>query len=209
MNVDSGESRLDYPAWKEEVPSRSDLDLKRHIAHLHTLREISRRLNSKLDLEDVLANILDEAIRAIGAERVCLLLRNAVTGELETCLCRYLESSDRACDSFQPSQTVIERVWSGGEPVLTANAVEDPELAKADSVINYTLRSILCVPLHLQEQKIGVLYLDNRFKSGQFEEDDLALMSAIADQAAVALYNAQLYQQAVDRASTLSRLLEL
>jgi signal transduction histidine kinase len=209
MNVDSAASRLDSPAWKDEVPSRSDLDLKRHIAHLHTLREIGRKLNSKLDLEDVLANILDEAIRAIGAERGCLLLTNAVTGELETCLCRYLESSDRGCDSFRPSQTVIERVWSEGEPVLTANALEDPELAQADSVINYTLRSILCVPLHLQEQKIGVLYLDNRFKSGQFEEDDLALISAVADQAAVALYNAQLYQQAVHRASTLSRLLEL
>jgi signal transduction histidine kinase len=209
MNVDSGASRLDYPAWKNKVKSRSHLHLQRHIAHLHTLREIGRRLNSKLDLEDVLASILDEAIRAIGAERGCLLLTNAAAGDLETCLCRYLESSDRGCDSFQPSQTVVDRVWSEGEPVLTANALDDPELAQADSVINYTLRSILCVPLHLREQKIGVLYLDNRFKSGQFEEDDLALILAIADQAAVALYNAQLYQQAVHRASTLSRLLEL
>jgi signal transduction histidine kinase len=209
MNVDSGAFRLDSPAWKDEGPSRSDLHLKKHIAYLHTLREIGRRLNSGLDLEDALANILDEAIRAIGAERGCLLLTNAATGELETCLSRYLESADRGCNSFRPSQTVIDRVWSEGKPVLTANALEDPELAQADSVINYTLRSILCVPLHLQEQKIGVLYLDNRFKSGQFEEDDLTLISAIADQAAVALYNAQLYQQAVDRASTLSRLLEL
>jgi signal transduction histidine kinase len=209
MNIDSDASRLDNPAWKDEVHSQSRRNLERHIAHLHTLREVSHRLNSKLDLENALANILDEAIRATGAERGCLLLANAATGELETRLCRQLKPSDLACNSFRPSQTVIERVWSEGKPVLTANALEDPELAQADSVINYTLRSILCVPLHLQEQRTGVLYLDNRFKAGQFQEDDLTLILAIADQAAVALHNAQLYQQAVDRASALSRLLEL
>jgi signal transduction histidine kinase len=177
--------------------------LDRQIAQLHTLQEISCKLNSKLELEDVLINILDEAIRAIGAERGCLLLANAATDDLEVRLGRHLRPSELNGRPFQLSRTVIERVWHSGQPVLTANALEDPELGKVDSVINYTLRSILCVPLHVQGQRIGVLYLDNRLRAGQFHEDDLALAVAIADQAAIALRNAQLHQEALDRAQRL------
>jgi signal transduction histidine kinase len=177
--------------------------LDRQIARLHTLQEIGCKLNSKLELEEVLTNILDEAIRAIGAERGCLLLADAATGDLEVRLGRHLRSSELNGRPFQLSRTVIERVWHSGQPVLTANALEDPELGKADSVINYTLRSILCVPLHVQGQRIGVLYLDNRLRAGQFHEDDLALAMAIADQAAIALHNARLHQEVVDRAQRL------
>jgi signal transduction histidine kinase len=193
-------------ASEEHLPSH--LHLEKQIAHLRTLQEISCKLNSKLELEDALTNILDETIRAIGAERGCLWLANAATGDLEVRLSRHLRPSDLNGRSFRLSRTVIERVWRSGEPVLTANALEDPELGKADSVINYALRSILCVPLHLQGQRIGVLYLDNRLRTGQFHEDDLALATAIADQAAIALHNAQLHQEAVDRAQRLMEIFQ-
>lgn len=209
MNGHSGTSESNCLAWRDNVLAQSPLQLERHIAYLCTLEEISRKLNSKLEVGDALTSIMDEAIRAIGAERGCLLLANVTTGELEVCLSRHLRPSDLAAESFQISRTVIDRVWHQGKPILTANAQQDPELAKADSVVNYALRSILCVPLHLQGKKIGVLYLDNRLRTGQFQEDDLTLMVAIADQAAIALHNARLHQEAVDRASRLSRLLEL
>ncbi len=192
-----------HPTRASEEQLQSHLCLEKQIAHLRTLQEISCKLNSKLELEDALTNILDEAIRAIGAERGCLLLANAATGDLEVRLSRHLRLSDLNSKPFRLSRTVIERVWQSGKPALIANALEDPELSKADSVINYTLRSILCVPLHLQGQKIGVLYLDNRLRVGQFHEDDLMLATAIADQAAIALRNAQLHQEAVDRAQRL------
>jgi signal transduction histidine kinase len=170
--------------------------MEKQVAHLNSLQEISSTLNSKLNLEDVLTSILDEAIRVIGAERGCLYLTDAATGELELRLSRRLRPSDLNGEPFQLSRTVIDRVWCDGKPVLTANAAVDPELGKADSVIKYTLRSILCVPLGLQGKQIGVLYLDNRLKVGQFQEDDLSLAVAIADQAAIALHNANLYQLA-------------
>ncbi len=193
---------------EEQTQTQLHFHLKRRIAHLHTLQEISCKLNSKLGLEDVLTSILDETIRAIGAERGCLLLANPATGDLEMRLTRHFHPPDLAGKSFRPSRTVIERVWCEEKPVLTANALEDPELAEADSVRNYVLRSILCVPLRLQGQKIGVLYLDNRLKAGQFQKDDLALAAAIADQAAIALHNAHLHQEAVDRAQKLMEVVQ-
>jgi signal transduction histidine kinase len=208
MDASLGAAYSHRPTQPSEKQLQSHLHLEKQIAHLRTLQDISCKLNSKLELEDALANILDEAIRAIGAERGCLLLANAATGDLEVRLGRHLRPSELNGRPFQLSRTVIERVWHSGKPVLTANALEDPELGKVDSVINYTLRSILCVPLHVQGQRIGVLYLDNRLRAGQFHEDDLALAVAIADQAAIALRNAQLHQEAVDRAQRLMEIFQ-
>jgi signal transduction histidine kinase len=188
-------------AAETEGQLQSSLDPEGQIARLRTLQKISCELNSRLDVEEALVSILDEAIRAVGAERGCLLLANEATNELELRLSRHLRMAEINGRPFRFSRTVIERVWQKGEPVLTANAVEDPELTKADSVIKGALRSILCVPLHVQGQRIGVLYLDNRLRAGQFQGDDLALVVAIADQAAIALRNARLHQEVVDRAS--------
>jgi signal transduction histidine kinase len=191
-------SRSSLPGNGAELQRHSDCD--KQIARLHTLQEVSRKLTSKLDLEDALTSILDEAIRTTGAQRGCLLLADPATGELEARVFRHLQPSDLNSGPFSPSRTVIKRVWDNGQPVLTANAAEDPALAKATSIVNYTLRSILCVPLHMQGNRIGALYLDNPVKAGQFEEDDLLLTLAIADQAAIALRNAQLHQEVVNRA---------
>ena len=106
---------------------------------------------------------------------------------------RRLRPSNLHGKAFQASRTVIERVWREGTPTLTANAAEDPTLAKADSVIRGSLRSLLCVPLHIQGQRVGVLYLDNPLKVGQFGDGHLALAMAIADQAALALHTAQMH----------------
>jgi signal transduction histidine kinase len=209
MDIGLGEATSHSSPVHNGVKSGCDSDWNRQVTRLYTLQEVSRKLTSKLDLEDALASILDEAIRTTGAERGCLLLANSATGELEARVGRHLQLSDLNGAPFHLSHTVIKRVWSNGQPVLTANAAEDPELGRATSVINYALRSILCVPLHVQGKRIGVLYLDNRVKVGQFEEDDLLVALAIADQAAIALRNAQLHQEVVSRAGQQMEVLRL
>jgi len=61
-------------------------------------------------------------------------------------------------------------------------------------VVSYSLRSILCVPLKIKETVIGVVYADNHVRSGLFGESELALLIAFADQAAVAIENARLFE---------------
>ncbi|GAB4528332.1 MAG: hypothetical protein Kow0063_04450 [Anaerolineae bacterium] len=195
MKTGSDSSNFSHSAQAVDECFESLLDQKNQITRLHTLQKISRELNSKLDLQDALSSILDEAIRAVGAERGCLLLENETTHDLELHLVRHMQFSEVRGQPFHFSRTVIERVWRDGQPVLTANAREDPELTKADSVIRSALRSILCVPLHSRGHRIGVLYVDNRLKAGQFNEDDLALLVAIADQAAIVLRNARLHAE--------------
>ena len=97
-------------------------------------------------------------------------------------------------NSFAASRTIVRRVASTGEPVLTTNAQEDPRFVNQESVVNHNLRSILCVPLKLKNEIIGVIFVDSRVHTGLFQKNDLEMLSAFADQAAVAIDNARLFE---------------
>jgi adenylate cyclase len=100
---------------------------------------------------------------------------------------------------FQVSRGVIERVASRGQPMLTSDAQIDERISMRTSVMSLGLRSVLCVPLKVKENTIGVVYVDNRLKAGIFSHADLDLMNAIAANAAIAIENARLYQVAVEK----------
>jgi len=98
-------------------------------------------------------------------------------------------------DAFAYSRTIVQRVMSSGEPVLTTNAQEDPRFGMQASIVSLQLRSILCVPMKLKDEIIGVMFVDNRAHIGLFKDSDLELLSAFADQAAMAIDNGQLFDE--------------
>jgi len=92
-------------------------------------------------------------------------------------------------------RTVINEVVQSGEGVVTSNAQTDTRFADQASVLRYSLRSILCVPLRVRDETIGIIYVDNSAKSGLFSDSDFEMLDALAIQAAVAIENARLYTQ--------------
>ncbi|MEA2008410.1 MAG: adenylate/guanylate cyclase domain-containing protein [Chloroflexota bacterium] len=170
------------------------------------LADIGKVINSSLKLDDVLRIVMDTLIRLTEAERGFLMLRDQETGELTTRVARNWEQESIASNEFAVSQTVINRVAEQGEPILTTNAQEDARFDSQESIIAYKLRSIVCVPLKLRERLTGVIYADNRIQTGLFTESDLALLLAFANQAAVAIENARLFESVQQ---TLSEVTEL
>jgi sigma-B regulation protein RsbU (phosphoserine phosphatase) len=100
---------------------------------------------------------------------------------------------------FQISRSVVERVAQEGQPILTSDAQRDDRFSARQSVVILGLRSILCVPLKIKDQVLGVIYVDNRLQTGIFSEADLEMLTAIASSAAIATENARLYQVAVEK----------
>jgi len=132
------------------------------------LYDISRVLNSTLDLDELLDLVMDIVIRTTRAERGFLMLRDRETGQLRFQVARNMSQETIAGPSFEISRSVVERVARHGEVVLTTNAQEDPRFKAQASVVSYALRSILCVPLRVREEITGVIYVDNRVKAGLF-----------------------------------------
>ncbi len=153
---------------------------------------IGQIVNSSLEIDEVLQIVMDTIIRITDAERGFLMLKDN-ENELRTKIARNFEQETLDQSEFALSQTIIERVVEENQPILTTNAQEDPRFNEQVSIIAYNLRSILCVPLRVKNEIIGVIYADNRIRSGLFTQKDLDLLTAFANQAAVALDNAQLF----------------
>jgi signal transduction histidine kinase len=164
-------------------------------AELATLYEIIGVMNSSLDLTKTMGLVMDSLIHLTGAERGCLMLLDD-EGDLEIQAAQNFDQQTINAFDLKVSRTVVQDVVETKQPVLTTNAQRDPRFSDQESVVGYQLRSIVCVPLHVREQVTGALYLDNRMKDSVFSKEDLPILTAFASQAAVAIENARLYEQA-------------
>jgi PAS domain S-box-containing protein len=160
--------------------------------NLIALTQISQVINSTLELDEVLKIVMDNIIQLTGAERGFLMLRDD-GGQMATRVARNWEQESLNQSEHAVSRTVIQRVIDSGEAVLTTNAQEDPRFGGQESIIAFNLRSILCVPLKVKNELIGVIYADNRIRSGIFSEAEKELLATFSNQAAIAIDNARLF----------------
>ncbi len=173
--------------------SRQVVKLEEQFTNLKALADIGQVVNSSLELNEVLRIVMDTIVRLTGAERGFLMLRDE-NNLMTTRIARNWEQESINASEFAISRTVIDRVVKDGLPVLTTNAQEDPRFGGQESIIAYHLRSILCVPLKVKDEITGVMYTDNRIRVGIFTAAERDLLTAFANQAAVAIENARLFE---------------
>ena len=196
-SMDESQTPLAFNGVKELEESLSRLSevlvpFEQRFSHLQALAGIGQVVNSTLELDEVLQIVMDTIVRLTEAERGFLMLRNT-EGEMESRIARNWEQESINKSEFAISRTIVEKVIETGEAVLTTNAREDPRFDGQESIIAFNLRSILCVPLMVKTDLIGVIYTDNRIRSGIFSEGDRDLLISFANQAAVAIENARLF----------------
>ncbi len=173
------------------------LDLLNRQIELRQLRALAQTtalINSTLDTDEVLTQVMDTVIQLTGAERGYIMLRDQPGGTLEFRIARGIDQEQLQREDFIISNTIINEVANTGQPVLTDNARSDPRYQQQESIVGYQLRSILAVPLKVQSEVIGVVYCDNRALTALFKDSELNMLKAFADQAAVAIQNARLFE---------------
>ena len=182
---------------------RADLEtlafrLENDVTELNQLRALAKTImliNSSLDPDEVLNEVMDTAIALTGAERGYLLLRSLRTGEMRFRVARDMNRQTLDENKFTVSGTVVDEVIATGQPVVAADALLDPQYSDQHSIVLNKPRSILCVPLIYKGQMTGVMYADNRRLPNLFGEQELSLLVAFANQAVVAIENAQLFER--------------
>ena len=160
---------------------------------LAMLYQVSQTLGSSLDLTIVLNQVMDAIIQLTGAERGFLMLLDWATGQLELKVGRNVDQETIKANDMQVSRTVLRQVVEDNQAVVTSNAQTDPRFSDQSSVIGLALRSIMCAPLQTRGKTIGAVYVDNRIRTGTFSQDDLGMLAAFANQAAIAIENARLF----------------
>src|SRR6478672_5513128 len=196
----------DSPPPVERATTTAIGDLRQ----IAVLLEGLRALGSGRVLDDVLSLVLDSGIEVSGAERGFIMLAPP-TGELEFKMARGKSRTTLPGSSFATSRKIPEEVFRTGEPRIVADLL-DGELANMHTgTVALGIRHVLCVPLRLvryldraeaagEERRIGVLYLDNREKATIVSNSTRAALETLATEAAVAIENARLYRQTLEKA---------
>lgn len=171
------------------------INLEERVKELNILQEIGIQINSILRLKDLLNLIMALSKETLEAEASSLMLLDEKNNEL-TFEVALGEKGDIIKKFRIPlGEGIAGWVAVTGEPLLVNDVEKDLRFAKKyDSVTSFKTKSILCVPLKTREKIIGVIEVINKTGNDYFDENDLNLLQAIANEAAIAIENAQLYQ---------------
>lgn len=158
---------------------------------LRSVAATTATINSSLDLDAVLRRSMDEVLKLTRADQGYIVLQDQTSGELEF----RIASGANGANEFQGSRSILITVINSGKPLLTHDALDDPRVGGSMTIAHKMLRSVLCVPLTYRDQVMGALYLDSRHASGIFGDREQTLLMAFANQTAVAIENARLFQR--------------
>ncbi len=153
------------------------------------LFEISRRLMTEPEIDQLLMLAMDEAIKISGAERGMIILFDE-QGSIQFETARQLKQQEIDQPQFEISKTIIKNVRSKGEPVCLENELEHPEFKKKKSVEKLQLLSVICLPLKFDDKIFGVIYLDNRRFTGIFQKATFCFVEEFAKLISLASYQA-------------------
>lgn len=163
-------------------------------AFVTELLETFRLMNSSLNLKSVLEHVIDSAISVIQAERGLLALQNS-KGQLEFKILRDSARNALVESDFKVSWSFLHQAIETKEIAYVEDVLSEQNYLPSMSVQQLQLRSIICCPMLIKGELVGVIYADSSKPLIGRSKTKKQLFQLFADQAAVAIRNAQLYQK--------------
>lgn len=168
-----------------------------------TIVKTSQHLSSKIELDNLLKEIMKLTIESAGAQRGCLIMVNESEKKLYIEACGDVEDSKIKKLSIPVSEysnfphSIINIVQKTREVVIISNAADDPRYMTDMYIHKNQSKSILCKPIITNGVVKGYLYLENNLISGAFTPERVEVLNILSTQAAISIENAALYKKAV------------
>jgi transcriptional regulator with GAF, ATPase, and Fis domain len=205
------EVESDLKNVEESSAVRKSRDLSSQLARsqhrlekLEMLTSITRAMNSTLNLNELLSNIVDSTIELAAMDRGFLMLENK-SGEMEFRIARDREQQNLGENDFEVSHTIIREVAEKGQPLFISDLDKNGRFKDQKSVLDLQLKTAVCLPLILDQKVIGEIYTDTSRLSIEIEKEDMPIFSAFAAQAAIAIENARLHGELILSRENLAR----
>lgn len=163
---------------------------------LLVLYQAAKLLGEVFDLDELLNHILTLILQALPVTRGYILTRTDATAPPEIRAAHPPAGSDVGPPI---SETLVQHVFDNAEAILTMDAQADSRFGQAESIMGHDIHAAMCAPLHGRAAVAGVIYVDVGNAATPLTDADLELLSAIAQVVGVAVENARLYQENVER----------
>ncbi|MFC0400187.1 trifunctional serine/threonine-protein kinase/ATP-binding protein/sensor histidine kinase [Paraburkholderia rhizosphaerae] len=204
------------PRLKDELPAvgpTSTIGAPVEHLDLATVIKVSQAVSGEIILEKLIDMLMRTAMTQAGAERSLLLFQRGdalwIDAEATTrgdAVVVHLRG--QPLDAAALPEPVLQYVLRTHESVIVGDASADAALAADRYILEHHARSILCIPLLNQAKLVGVLYLENNLAAHVFAPARVAVLKLLASQAAIALENSRLYQEAAERDRKIRRLVD-
>lgn len=177
-------------------------DVREHLEHstesgeifelraLQLLLAVMKAMHSEHDPRRLVTMILDSAIAFAEAERAFLMLLDA-EGTPRYKMGRAADQTYLGPDAFVISSTAVYAALESDKPLIIADTRENEAFNKRESIMSLKLRTVMAAPLRFQGQTLGLIYIDDRRPLTRYSTHHLNVLSSLAEQAAVAIVNAQ------------------
>ena len=201
------EDTWDNIGERSPVPALSDegARIRKQNQILSALSQASMALISNRPVKELLEFILELAFKVIRAERGVLMLQSNGALQVESVL---TSSGKNLDEEISFSRSIADKVLQEKVSILTNNALSDPRFDQQQSIVSLGIRSAMCVPLWHDETVMGLIYVDSLIQENRFSQDDLTLLTSLANVAAVKLENARLLDEMIEK-KRMERELEL
>lgn len=166
--------------------------LHRRNDELETLVQIGKTLTSTLDIEELSNIIIEKGNLLLKSSSWSLLLVDELSHELVFDVVVSDVAADLKGKRLPMGEGIAGWVATYREPVLAADVHLDPRFSPAtDQQVGFETHSVVCVPVQIQGELLGVMQLVNGPQDESFTHSDLTLLSAIADYIAIGISNAR------------------
>lgn len=173
--------------WVRLQTRRNTKSLQNKVDTLERLQRVGRSVTALLDLDSILKAVMDAAVELTNAEEGSLLLLDEPSGELYMRASRNFQEEFASTFRLPAHDSLPGQVIKNGKPLLI-NADAPRKIKTA-----YLVYTIIYVPIQVQTRVIGVLGVDNRHGGRPFTDLHVTLISSLADYAAIAIENANLF----------------
>ena len=199
--LDLEEARDELRAARQDIQSAGGA-----AARLRLVLECAREIARIRQLEPLLHALVDAALDVTNHERGFVVLYDA-TGVATVEVGHNFDRREFDSDTAAPSHSIADRVRASGEPVGSTDLSHDERFMSQQSIVLAGIRAARCVPITTPDGVLGVLYTDSPFAGTTNDtiQDDLEVLQALADHAAVAIENVRLLEERDDRYTLIAR----
>jgi len=181
-------------AAKVALTDAQEVERARRI--LSAMMEASKKLITVHAVDELLPQFMDIVFDEVPADRGFLMLYDDTTQKLVPKVVKHRHGGPTSGEGeISISKTIADRVFKDKVAILTSDALVDPRFGAGDSIRFHGIRSAMCAPLWNNDQALGIIHVDSPMLTNCFTPDDLDLLSALANYAAVAVERARLNQK--------------
>ncbi|HJV83455.1 HD domain-containing phosphohydrolase [Noviherbaspirillum sp.] len=184
----------DLTRMLDASPDPTQCDVQRTVQKLHAMAQVSIALGAVTDRATLTEKIMNFIFELFPlAERAFILLRKSEGEEPVPVAAARRDGTVMDPERVKLSRTIVGDVLNKKQSILSVDTLSDRHFGSQHSIISQAIRSVMCVPLLLEDECLGLIQVDTSSDPYAFKEQDLEMLTGVCAETAVALKNFQLY----------------